>query len=95
MDSKRIVLQAAEIDGDIGGDVGIYNLTRDSVVPINRPASTSVPLVQIGDVVEAGDMYRGWSGNSVWWAGVGTESSCPACYASATEVQHLEIRFDF
>ena len=49
VDSKRIVLQAAEIDGDIGGDVEIYNLTKfrrsNQSTCINQR-----PLVRIGDV---------------------------------------------
>jgi DNA-directed RNA polymerase subunit beta len=55
VDSKRIVLQATEMDGDIGGDVEIYNLTKfrrsNQSTCINQRA-----LVRIGDVVEAGDI---------------------------------------
>jgi len=55
VDSKRIVLQATEIDGDIGGDVEIYNLTKfrrsNQSTCINQR-----PLVRIGDAVEVGDI---------------------------------------
>ena len=55
VDSKRIVLQAAEMDGDIGGDVEIYNLTKfrrsNQSTCINQR-----PLVRIGDKVDKGDI---------------------------------------
>ncbi len=55
VDSKRIVLQATEMDGDIGGDVEIYNLTKfrrsNQSTCINQR-----PLVRIGDKVEVGDI---------------------------------------
>jgi DNA-directed RNA polymerase subunit beta len=55
VDSKRIVLQATEMDGDIGGDVEIYNLTKfrrsNQSTCINQR-----PLVRIGDKVDKGDI---------------------------------------
>ena len=55
VDAKRVVLQADAMEGDLGGDVEIYNLTKfrrsNQSTCINQR-----PLVRIGDRVEAGDI---------------------------------------
>ena len=55
VDSKRIVLQANAMEGELGGDVEIYNLTKfrrsNQSTCINQR-----PLVRIGDHVVEGDI---------------------------------------
>jgi len=55
VDSKRIVLQTTNMDGEIGGDVEIYSLTKfrrsNQSTCINQR-----PLVRIGDQVDVGDI---------------------------------------
>ena len=64
---KRIVLQAAEMDGDIGGDVEIYNLTKFR--RSNQSLLINQPLVRIGDKVDKGDIIA--DGPATQYGGVG------------------------
>ena len=55
VDAKRIVVQATDMHGDIGGDVEIYNLTKFRRSNQNTCINQR-PLVKIGDKVVKGDI---------------------------------------